>query len=344
MSKEDHESVLGRLRTGLRDSVDAELRRDPPRPDFDAMMARVREMDERVADRYAEPTESADTGAPDLVDVDEVAATESDRQALEPWVTALRERVDGDIAARRRAGPWPAAPRPRRRTAAWMTISVIASAAAALALFVDLGHLPGGQSVGGELAGMAAADTAQRADWGGDASVRSPKSRRARVTVPAELDAEFDLDGATSEVSDPVALEAIDALIGADGDDGPVVEPAEAKPRQLSLEQLDARAQQQWRAGRTKAAEGTYWKIVKRGGTDPRVELAYAELFSLVRQRGGDLTSVWRRYLKAFPRGRYASDAQAGLCRRAAESARESCWQDYRVRFPRGIHAPDNSP
>lgn len=60
----------------------------------------------------------------------------------------------------------------------------------------------------------------------------------------------------------------------------------------------------------------------------------------LARQiRGGDgQVAVWREYLAAFPAGRFADDARAGLCQRAPADARAACWREYLERHPAGSH------
>ncbi|MEM6293898.1 MAG: hypothetical protein AAGA54_21660 [Myxococcota bacterium] len=101
------------------------------------------------------------------------------------------------------------------------------------------------------------------------------------------------------------------------------------------IEALDRRAQAKWKAGDRGGAARDFRKIVKIGGRRKAVELAYAELFALARQRGDDLSSLWRDYLRTFPKGRYAAEASAGLCRKAPQPDREGCWQAHRERFPK---------
>ncbi|MCA9634570.1 MAG: hypothetical protein KC420_00860 [Myxococcales bacterium] len=48
--------------------------------------------------------------------------------------------------------------------------------------------------------------------------------------------------------------------------------------------------------------------------------------------------AVWEEYLRRFPRGRYADDARAGLCRRADDADASECWRRYLEAFPRGTH------
>ena len=80
-------------------------------------------------------------------------------------------------------------------------------------------------------------------------------------------------------------------------------------------------------------------------GTPPSsraADLSYGDLFTLARQRSGPAQeqALWREYLAAFPRGRYADDARAGLCRRAEPDERAACWQQYLTDFPAGVHRP----
>lgn len=83
-----------------------------------------------------------------------------------------------------------------------------------------------------------------------------------------------------------------------------------------SLDELDRRAQEMWAGGKRKEAEAIYREIVRRGGQSRHAELAFGELFSLVKLRGRDPISDWKAYLRRFPDGRYAADAITGLCAR----------------------------
>lgn len=115
-----------------------------------------------------------------------------------------------------------------------------------------------------------------------------------------------------------------------------------AKPRQKRdpLAELDAQAQAKWRAGDLAGAENLLRKVIKKGRRGRRVQLAYGDLFTLVRQihAGTSEEQLWREYLRTFPRGPHADDARAGLCRRAADADATSCWRDYLEHHPRGAH------
>ena len=103
---------------------------------------------------------------------------------------------------------------------------------------------------------------------------------------------------------------------------------------------LEDEAQALWERGELAAAEQKLRQVLAVAGRGARAELAYGDLFALVRQlRGADgQVEVWREYLRSFPAGRFADDVRAGLCLRAAAEQRGECWRDYLEHHPRGIH------
>lgn len=106
------------------------------------------------------------------------------------------------------------------------------------------------------------------------------------------------------------------------------------------LRRLDAEAEQAWQSGDFAGAERRYREILALAPGSRAADLSYGDLFTLSRQRSGpdEEQALWREYLAVFPRGRYADDARAGLCRRAAADARAGCWQQYLADFPDGVH------
>ena len=114
-------------------------------------------------------------------------------------------------------------------------------------------------------------------------------------------------------------------------------EPASA-PAEDPLAALDREAQALWQQGRLRDAADKFAEIVQRAPGSRSAEAAYGDLFALENRLGGDAVSLWRAYLRQFPRGRYADDARAGVCRREPEARRGACWSDYLVAHPDGAH------
>jgi len=116
--------------------------------------------------------------------------------------------------------------------------------------------------------------------------------------------------------------------------------PAKSRSKPDPLAELDTQAQAKWRAGDLAGAEGLLRKVIEKGHRGRRVQLAYGDLFTLVRQLhpGAGEEQLWREYLRAFPHGTHADDARAGLCRRATDDVAASCWRDYLKNHPRGAH------
>lgn len=81
-------------------------------------------------------------------------------------------------------------------------------------------------------------------------------------------------------------------------------------------------------------------RLAKRAGSARLGDLAYGDLFTLARQTRSPRKEVelWREYLGHFPRGRFADDARAVLCRRAGAEAQARCWQRYLDDMPKGAH------
>lgn len=124
-----------------------------------------------------------------------------------------------------------------------------------------------------------------------------------------------------------------------------VVEPVSPEvprrtPRSPSLQRLAEEAQRLWRVGDRRGAQSALMEIVRRGGRTPRVELAYADLFTLARQQGQTRKRkrLYQGYLRRFPKGRLAEDARAGLCRTGGAATQAACWRGYLQRYGSGSY------
>ncbi|MCA9714656.1 MAG: hypothetical protein H6713_11775 [Myxococcales bacterium] len=331
-------------------STDRELETDRPRPDFAEVVARAHAEDPRRV--TAEQLEEVRALA--AVIPIQARASESSSSHSAPldgdfgeFLDDVRAAVNSDIRERQLAGI-PAAPgRGASTRRAWRWL-----AAAAAVVLIGLG-------VG---AGLGGVDGMMRAAPGdGDAKFQAPHARveveqaegRAELRAPSRSDAsprarEEALEEVLEEVPEehpdaPVATpegaleEALEATL-----ESSVKATAEASRPSLDerLKALDELAQERWRQGDLEGAEHAYRELIRRGGRRARVQLAYGDLFSLVRQaRGGaGEEELWREYLGRFPSGPHADDARAGLCRRAPGDARLTCWERYLDDFPRGAH------
>lgn len=120
--------------------------------------------------------------------------------------------------------------------------------------------------------------------------------------------------------------------------------PAARGASEQAWEALDRAAREAWRRGDVVEARALLGALVRSDAEASRVELAYGDLFVLARRSGdtGELSRLWRAYLARFPRGIYAEDARAGLCRRATtEARRTACWELYLETWPEGVHADE---
>ncbi|MBK7824934.1 hypothetical protein [Nannocystis sp.] len=122
----------------------------------------------------------------------------------------------------------------------------------------------------------------------------------------------------------------------------PTPEPTPAESLSARLTRLGGEAESAWQSGDYASAERLHREIIALAPGSRAADLSFGDLFTLARQRSGPAQEqeLWREYLAVFPRGRYADDARAGLCRRAASDERDACWQQYLTDFPAGVHRP----
>lgn len=115
--------------------------------------------------------------------------------------------------------------------------------------------------------------------------------------------------------------------------------PSPARPS-FDAAELDAQARAAWRDGDLALAQRLLEQLVRRGGRQALVDLAYGDLFALARQRNqpSKLRSYWRAYVQRFPGGRFIDDARAGLCRSLDGDAELRCWSAYLRDRPDGTY------
>lgn len=274
-----------------------------------------------------------------LAPVVDLARTARAQRHLDALVEDVQGQVEGMVAERvaggvRRETRVPEPERPRRRMAIVAAVAVAAGLVAAIGLVTP--SLLDRETVN------AAADQAMRsgesAGVQGEVTVRDdPPARvspplRARSTAHAPAAAVIVPDTATpDEVAPPPSPEASPPRAKRRTQDT-------SKPsRQERVAALIAQAEKAWRAGELDEAERLLVQVTRIAGKR-NAEQAYADLFSLARQRGdrSGEAARWRAYLGRFPGGRFADDARAGLCRRASADARTECWSRYLKAHPDG--------
>lgn len=355
----ERDPMFDGILSATRRELDRGLARSTAQPDFAAVIERAHALDPSVVEasavaevRARPPIVARRSGSAEL---DEQGSREPDHD-LGEFTVALRERIEADLGEHRtRAIPAPRFARPprlpRSRAHHW------AAAVAALLLF-------GGAvsaMIGGDLWESSDRDDAVGevvepiGDQPAPASVDEPKPE-PKPEPERQTETETEPESGSSELSpsDPVPSDPVPSELAPSERPGgqahaPEPDPSiaeqpspsqreHAKPDPLAL--LDARAQALWRAGDLDGAERLFAEIVRRGGRGRWAELAYAELFSLTQRHGADkLDDLWRDYLVRFPKGRYAEDARAGLCRHQSGSQGHACWSDYLERHPQGTHA-----
>lgn len=252
------------------------------------------------------------------------ARSRTEREAeLDRFLEGARNDLEAMIDPRL-ARPLPGLPAPARgRTFVWLGA---AAAAAVLMVAAGIGFGRELLEAGSAATSTQAAQVEELHPRGTKGLTTAIESSRPRPKASASPSNSMSIDSTVS------ALEV------------PAPEPRKVEvPRRSSGDRLVAlgdAAQRLWAGGDLKGAERLLRKVVAIGGRSHHVEMAYGDLFTIVHQRGGKQakTKLWRDYLRRFPRGRFADDARAGLCRSSQGSQQHRCWQAYLDDFARGSY------
>lgn len=367
MTNDDLAEFLGATRRHL----DAELAASTARPDLAASVARAREIDPSAVSAAA-VAEVAELPLIAQLRPRSAAVREnmSDKTALGPFTTALRHQLDADLARQihRAAIAQPAATTTAQIAAATPTsptaatvlplaaarsrrpiIAVGLALAAALLLSLGLRGAFEAQARQGAIPGAAAlaslraaASQTERRDPPRSASERPVPEDISPVPQDASPVPEDTLLAPVPQAIPPADKTELEprprprkpASPPAPAADPPAVDP----PAEDPLAALDRDAQALWRSGDLRGAADKFAEIVRRAPGTRAAETAYGDLFALEHQLGGEPVALWRAYLRQFPRGRYADDASAGVCRREPADASARCWTDYLAAHPDGAH------
>jgi len=309
-------------------AVDEDLVADPGGPDFAAMLARAHELDpQRVP---AESVAEAAQWAP-VVSIQQGRRRRRTRDDVEllAVIEGVRAHVEEDVAQRLHVPPPLPAPAPSQPPSQLGARRVWALVLAAAAVLVVVGASM-------LQAGRGRLEEDERAR--NEAALVGPSSEASEA---AEAPHRSEAAVAPTEELEPAPTEELEPAPAVEAEPEPTPARARAPKRpEPTLEELDAAAHAAWRAGDLPEAERLFRRLAKRAGKDRLGDLAYGDLFTLARQTDAPAkeAALWREYLARFPRGRFADDARAGLCRRAAGASQTECWQRYLDDMPSGAH------
>lgn len=277
-----------------------------------------------------------------------------DDGVLEPWMDDARDHAEADVHERSLACV-PALRRPSR--VGWIaTATAVAAAAVAIVLLGDLGWTRAEE----DTRDGAAPSQAVAKMRGNEARARASSARR-----PAQADEAFEDDRSSAEAEPPTVEEPGESPTTEEPptvEERPETSPVPSSsalrrngkarrgiPAALPLEEerpsleeelraLDEQAERELIAGRVERADALYAEIIERGGRLDIVELAFSDRFTIAHRRAAEARqqALWRAYLERFPRGRFADDARAGLCRQADDPS--DCWRAYLDDFPSGTY------
>lgn len=320
----------------LLDAANEEVESEPVSPPpFAAVLDRARRLDRSLMPPSPELSREPGTEPDEATQI----------AALAPFINAARAEAEQDIDAQEAPG----LPGPNRGVTRWVIVGGALAAAAAVILLIgllDVRNMLRTEAQRGDHQALGQVDVDRpllEAATGGDElpTAELPRLGRTSRSRPEPIPSAIP--------EEPVPLEDI----------APEVIPEEAAPldpppppapkrnegrrktrRQAALVRLDEQASAHLASGDRAAAEKTYRTLVNKGGRSGLAELAYGDLFTLAhgRRDRGDQKTLWSEYLRKFPRGRFADDARAGLCRTAGSDARTECWERYLDDFPTGAY------
>lgn len=315
------------------------------RPSFGAVLERARRLDPGLVP--ALPPLGTSSAAP--LEPAVLAA------ALAPFVAAARAEAELDVARLESHAP-PGLPRVGSpRVTRWIAVAGTLVAAAAILLLwglFDAERMLQADASRDDHQAMDRVDAERRvleAETGGDAlgaPLRKPRRARpgeaSRVESPALPDEPAPLEPIEppSQIPDEPAPLEPETVPNETPPAAPRGGAAPADRSRDALRRLDRTAAERLTAGDAAGAEQAYRALVRRGGRSSLAELAYGDLFTLVHRRGDPQAQrvLWSEYLRKFPRGRFADDAQAGLCRQTKGERARECWARYLDQFPTGAY------
>jgi hypothetical protein len=336
-----HIDALDRLGDEARALLDEAIARElrDVSPDFVAVIEAAHARDPKRVPRAALDEALALAPVVPLSSESSQRISVRDNAELSALAAELRGEIDDELAALRRKG-FPPAPVPSaspvtnlasRRRWLWGTLAAAAAVLLAVASPMLATRLATSQGDPNQ------ASFRERGAEGSLAEERDPPAPTPvyrRVVAPT-------LEP-TPVAPEPVAPPELTA--DTTPEQAPVSKTRKPRPATATLGEqlrdLDAEAEAAWQAGDYAGAEARFRRIVALSPGSRAADLAYGDLFTLARQRSGpeQEKALWREYLAAFPRGRYADDARAGLCRRGEPDERPACWQQYLTDFPAGVH------
>ena len=342
----DPDPIFGAFLADVVASVEDDLGEDVGCPDVAAVVAMAHRLDPSAVS--AEAVAEVQAWAP-VVTIGEGRRRRQTRDDPEfaEILADVRSQVEQDVMMRIGAPAAAVSPQPAAANDTSMSMRRVWStllAAAAVLLLVG-----GSVAVAGVLATRDRAELApHEAVLQGERAASLPSTTREHETeqTPRTPKAPVEVAPAPTEEPEEAVLEELDEPQAtpvrrkprAHRKAEPAPEPAAPEP---TLEELDAAAHAAWKAGDRAKAESIYRTIIARAGKGRLADLAYGDLFTLARQDKAPAREValWKEYLGKFPKGRYADDARAGLCRRASDEAKQrTCWEDYLAQSPNGAH------
>lgn len=316
--------LLDGLVTDARASLERARRAVPP--DFAAVLAKARAEQPDLPAVAPELDDADDEPGAEVVDIRQRPRVAAGPDPVDDLVDGARGSIER-MVEQRRMRPIPPMPRPivPRRRLALVVGAAGLLAAALVATFAGVRWVEHAQQLEADATHAQAAQVGQaQPDAPADVVdvVVEPERPRVRASAPPP------------EEPEPVVV--------------PQPEPAPERASKPAtppdrLRALSEQARTLWRDGDRTGAEAKFLQVVNQGGRSSLAELAWGDLFTLARQQGDDarLAKRWRSYLARFPKGRYADDARAGLCRRAGDGGQ--CWRDYLRDFPRGSYRAEAS-
>jgi hypothetical protein len=314
------EDKLFEFCASVRRHIDARAQEQDMTPDFADVVARADAPQWSARRLTSVPVETATAGL-------ERAANSPDER-LREFLSGVREVVEQRAATHRPHGEF------RVRKGLRWSIAGVALGVAAAAIVVVVGAVElvrSKQESVPEAAQMVVAPDRSQENLLPQPSAPSIASIPAPATMPSDGDVEV-------EPTLPETVATSDAAASSMRPARRLQDTAASRDDlRAKIRELDDRAQRAWRAGEVGRAEELFEEIVRLAVRDPFVELAWSDLFAIAHAHHGDAKRLtqWKRYLRRFPRGRFADDARAGLCRIGHHDPAR-CWAQYLRDFPAG--------